>query len=299
MQRNTRINHLVVLSALSVILTTPGAAQDWNAVDAAMGRASVAQPGDVHRYNFPRSDLRVTAAGVRLAPAFALGGWIAMKTVPGGIHGDAVMVVGDLVLLENELTTVIARLQDGGVDVTAIHHHLIRESPRILYVHVHVMGDALRIAETIHAAVALTRTPPPAPVAQTMTIAIDTAGIARELGVSGKVNGGVYQVSVPRAESIREGEFEIPPSMGVATAINFQPTGRGRAAIVGDVVMRANEVNEVIRALRANGIEATSFHSHMLNEEPRLFFLHFWANDDAVKLARGLRAALDRTNSKR
>ena len=287
------------ISLLLVLIASTSPAQDWKAVEAAIGRSGVAQAGDVYRFNFPRSDLRVTASGVRLKPAFALGGWVAFKRIPGAIHGDVAVAMGDLVLTERELTPVITRLQQGGVEQTAIHHHVIRESPRVLYVHIHAMDDPVKIAETIRAALALTKTPPASPPAPAAAIDLDTAAVARALGYSGRVNGGVYQVSVPRAESIRDGDFEIPPSMGLATAINFQPTGKGKAAILGDFVMIASEVNPVIRALRENGIEATSLHSHLLTEEPRLFFMHFWANDDAVKLAGGLRAALEKTNSKR
>jgi hypothetical protein len=268
---------------------------DWKAVDAAMGRPSVAQPGDVHRYNFPRGDMHVTSGGVAIKPALALGGWVAMKEVP-----DGVMAMGDLVLAENEVTPVITRLQQGGVEQTAIHHHLIRESPRVYYVHVHAHGDPAKIAQTVRAALALTKVPAPSPAAPAAAaFELDTVALAKALGYMGRVNGGVYQVSVPRSEAIHEGSFEIPPSMGLGTAINFQPTGGGKAAITGDFVMLGSEVNPVIRALRDNGIEATSLHSHLLAEEPRLFFMHFWANDDAVKLARGLRAALEKTNSKR
>ena len=267
---------------------------DWKAVDAAMGRAGVVQPGDVHRFNFPRGDLHVMAAGVEIRPALALGGWVAMKAVAGGA-----VAMGDLVLAEDELTPVITRLQAGGVEQTAIHHHLLHESPRVYYVHVHGHGDPLEIAETVRGAIALTKAPPPAPAASAGAFELDTATLAKALGYAGRVNGGVYQVGVPRAETIRDGDFEIPPSMGLATSINFQPTGGGKAAITGDFVMVASEVNPVIHALRDGGIEVTALHNHMLTESPRLFFMHFWANDDATKLARGLRAALDRTNSKR
>jgi len=280
------------------VLSAPLSAQDWKAVDAAMGRAGVAQPADVYRFNFPRSDMDVTAAGVKVKPALALGGWVAMKRVGGG--GD-VMAMGDLVLADSEVGPVMQRLQQGGVEQTALHHHLLHEAPRVLYMHVHAHGDPVKIAETIRAAMALTGAPAPAPMqaAAAPAIDLDTAAIAAALGRSGRVNGGVYQVSVPRADTIREGDFVVPPSMGLATALNFQPTGGGRAAITGDFVMTGREVNQVIRALLANGIEATSVHSHLLEEQPRLYFTHFWANDDAVKLARGLRAALDRTNSAR
>jgi hypothetical protein len=191
-------------------------------------------------------------------------------------------------------------LQQGGVEQTAVHNHVLHESPRVMYMHIAGHGDAVKIAQAIRAALAQSRTPLGAPSAPAAAAAIDldTAAVARALGAAGKVNGGVYQVSVPRRETIREGGNEIPPSMGVATAINFQPTGGGKAAITGDFVMRGSEVNNVIRALLAGGIEVTAVHSHMLTEEPRLFFMHFWANDDAVKLAGTLRSALDQTASK-
>ena len=268
---------------------------DWRAVESAIGRPGVEQQGDVHRFNFPRGDLQVTVNGVVLKPALALGGWVAFKAAPGGV-----IAMGDLVLTDDEVAPVIARLQAGGVEQTAIHHHVLHESPRIVYMHVHGHGDPVRIAEAVKAAVALTRAPAPAqPAASAGELGIDTAQIARTLGFAGRVNGGVYQVSVPRTEAIRDDGIEIPPSMGLATAINFQPTGNGKAAITGDFVLLPSEVNSVIRALTGSGIEVTSLHSHLLMEEPRLMFMHFWANDDAVKLARGLRAGLDKTNSRR
>jgi hypothetical protein len=227
---------------------------------------------------------------VQLRPAFALGSWVAFRRVEGG----AAMVMGDLVLTEDEVVPVMTRLQQGGVQQTALHNHVLRETPRVMYMHVEAHGEPVRIAETVRAALALSHTPlgTPPPAAAAAAIELDTAAVARALGHSGKANGGVYQVSVPRGETIREGSHEIPASMGTATAINFQPTGGGRAAITGDFVMTAGEVNAVIRALRDNGIEVTALHSHMLAEQPRLFFMHFWATDDAVKLAAGLHAAL-------
>ena len=267
---------------------------DWRAVDAAMGRAGALQPGDVHRFNFPRNDLKVVAAGVELKPAFALGGWIAMKAAPGGV-----IAMGDLVLTEDEVTPVVTALQAGGVEQTAIHHHVLHESPRIVYTHVHGHGDPLKIAATVRTALARTKVPPPTPGAAAAAIYLDTATVAKALGYGGRVNGGVYQVSVARTETIRDGDFEIPSSMGLSTALNFQPTGGGKAAITGDFVMTGGEVNAVIKTLRDGGIEVTALHNHMLTEEPRLFFMHFWANDDAVKLATTLRAALARTDSRR
>ena len=294
------LSHII---AAATVLAVPAIAStataqrevDWKAVEAAIGRPGVTQPGDVYRFNFPRGDMRVTAAGVSIKPAFALGGWVAMRAT-----SDGVVAMGDLVLAHDELNPVIAKLQAGGVEQTAIHHHLMRESPRVYYVHIHGHGNPVKIAETVKSALALTKVPPPAPAAAaTGPLGIDTTALAQALGYTGRVNGGVYQVSVPRAETIRDGTFEVPPSMGLGTAINFQPTGGGKAAITGDFVMIASEVNAVIRTLGENGIQVTSLHNHLLTEEPRLFFMHFWANDDALKLARGLRAALEKTNSKR
>jgi uncharacterized protein DUF1259 len=277
--------------------TTPGPSADsidWKAVDSAVGRPAVVQPGDVHRFNFPRSDLHVTAAGVQVKPALALGGWVAMKAASGGV-----IATGDLVLTEDEVNPVIITLQRGGVEQTAIHHHLLHESPKVYYVHVHGQGDPLKIGRAVRDAIAQTKAPPPSPAAPAASIELDTTAVAKALGYAGRVNGGVYQVGVPRAEPITEHGVEIPPTMGLATAINFQPTGGGKAAITGDFVMTGNEVNPVIRALTSHGIEVTSLHSHMLEESPRLFFMHFWANDDAIRLATGLRAALDVTKSQK
>jgi uncharacterized protein DUF1259 len=279
---------------------------DWSAVEHALGRRGATQPGGVMRFGFPRTDLRVTTAGVEIRPALALGSWAAFIDVGGG-HA---MVMGDLVLTEDEVNVVVRRLQEGGVEQTALHNHLLNESPRVMYVHIHGHGDRAALARTIREALALTRTPldtaPTPPPARVQPFDLDTAQVARVLGFRGRVNGGVYQLVVPRAETIREAALDkpsrtriIPPSMGVATAINFQPTGGGKSVITGDFVMTAPEVNPVIRALRENGIDITSLHSHLLTEQPRLFFMHFWANDDALALARGLRAALDRTNSRK
>jgi hypothetical protein len=274
----------------------PAGATDWTGVDQIMGREGKLQPGGVCKYSLPRGDLRVQVQGVTVKPALALGSWVAFE----GTGGDA-MAMGDLVLAESEVTPVLTKLQQMGVQQTALHNHLLGESPRIMYLHIEARGQATKIAEAVHAALALTRTPPaqPAGAQSKEAFTLDTAQIKAALGYGGTVNGGVYQVSIPRAETVRADGMEVPPSMGVATAINFEPTAREKAAITGDFVLTANEVNPVIQALRSSGIEVTAVHSHMLTEEPRLFFLHYWANDDAVALARGLRGALDRMNVKK
>ncbi|MDQ3137452.1 MAG: DUF1259 domain-containing protein [Gemmatimonadota bacterium] len=265
----------------------------WAAVDEALGRQGESLPGGVHKFTMPRTDLPVVSGGLRIKPALALGSWLAFMP-----KGAGAVAMGDLVLTEREYTGVIARLQQGGVGQTAVHKHLPEHSPAVWWTHIHAEGDPVEIARTVKAALALTGTPPEeGSGAATRELALDTAAIRRTLGHGGKVNGGVYQVSIPRAEIIRAGGIELPASMGTATALNFQPTGRGKAAINGDFVMTAAEVQPVIAALKANAIQVVALHNHMLDEEPRLFFMHFWANDDPVMLARGLRAALDQTNS--
>jgi hypothetical protein len=288
----------LVLAALFVIAPAGAWGQgqsEWAAADRALGRPGADQPGSVHKYGFPRSDLTVTVGGTQLRPALALGSWIALKRTIDG----KTMAMGDLVLTENEVAPVMAALQRGGVEQTAVHNHLIGETPRLVYMHVMAKGDEAKIATTLHDALAVTHTPmAPPPPATPLRLALDTTSVAAALGVAGKGNGGVYQVSVPRPEPIRDGGEVIPPSMGVATGINLQPTTGGRAVATGDFVLLPSEVNPVIRALESNGIKVTALHSHLLMDQPHVLFMHFWGDDEALKLARGLRAALDATAMK-
>ena len=285
-------------TALAVVLvvTAPTFAADtgWKSVDDALGKAGADLPGGVHKYGLPRTDLDVTIDGIALKPGFALGGWLGFLPM-----GDRVAVMGDLVLLETEVNPVMKKLEEGGIEITAVHNHLLRMSRPVFYMDVGGTGDPVKIAETIHAALALSKTPFEMTAAPAAPIDLDTAAIDGILGYKGQVNSGVYQIGVPRPEAIMMDGIAVPPSLGTATAINFQPLGKGQAAITGDFVLLGAEVNPVIRALRENGIEVTALHSHMLGDEPRLFFLHFWAHDDAQKLARGLRAALDQMNTKK
>lgn len=286
-----------VAALLLVVAARSQAPIDWKQVDQALGKAGALQPDGAYKLGLPRGDLHVTLGGVALKPALALGSWVAFKQV----SDTEAMLMGDLVLLESEVGPVLGKLQEGGIEQTALHNHLLHESPPIKYMHIGARGAAARLAAALHAALALTKTPFGAPAASppAASIGVDTAQIAQTLGYHGKVNGGVYQVGVPRAETVTVEGVDIPPSMGLATAINFQPTGGGKSAITGDFVLIGSEVNPVIRALRDNGIAVTALHSHMLADNPHLFFMHFWANDDALKLARGLRAALDKMNVKR
>jgi len=270
---------------------------DWQKVDDAFGRKA-AVTDDVHRYGFPRTDLTVTLDGVTIKPALALGGWVAMKPAHGGV-----MVMGDLVLLETEINPVMLKLIEGGLDITAVHNHLLRANPATFYMHVGGHGDPAKLATVIRDALGASKTPlpAPAPASPPPPVELDTAQIEQIIGAKGQTNGGVYQFNVPRLEPIKDHDMVMAPvgPMGLAIAINFQPTGGGKAAITGDFVLTNDEVNPVLKTLRANGIEVTALHSHMLDEQPRLFFMHFWADDDAVKLAKGLRAALDKTASKK
>jgi hypothetical protein len=288
----TKLALVTLLAAAAMPTLVQAADIDWNKVDAALGKSAVVS-GDVHRYGLPRSDLSVILEGVAIKPALALGGWVAFAPM-----GGEAMLMGDLVLLETEITPVMTKLLDGGLDITAIHNHILRASPATFYLHVGGHGDPEKMAAVIRSALAVSKTPldpPTTGAAQVTTVDLDTAKLDEIIGVKGTANGGVYQFGVPRRDPSMEMGMKVTGPLGGANAINFQPTGNGRAAITGDFLVTGNEVNPLIRALRANDIEVTAIHSHMLDEQPRLFFIHFWANDDAVKLARGIRAALEKT----
>lgn len=269
---------------------------DWSKVDQALGRKGAEQAGGVHRYGIPRSDLKVTVDGVTIKPPLALGGWLAFEPM-----GSSAMVMGDLVLTDTEISPVMKKLLDEGLEVSAIHNHLLRTSVPVFYMHVGGRGDPAKLAQSLHAALALSKTPlmqSPAPTPPP-AVDLDTAALEKTVGAKGSANGGVYQFAIPRAETITEAGMAVPASMGTGTSINFQPTGGGKAAITGDFVLLGSEVAPVMKALRQHGIEVTALHSHMIDESPRLYFMHFWANDDAQKLAAGVRAALDLANLKR
>jgi hypothetical protein len=283
----------MIILAAAITMSSGAAAQeiDWKKIDDALGR-SAAVTADVHRYGFPRTDLSITLDGVAIKPALALGGWTAFKPAHGGA-----MMMGDLVLLESEITPVMTAAIENGLEITAIHNHVLRANPATFYMHVSGHGDPVKLANALRTALAASKTPLTSPsTAAAPDISLDTAELDRIVGVKGKPVGGVYQFGIPRRDSITESGMSLDPAapLGLATGVNFQPTGDGKAAITGDFVLTPTEVNPVIRALRANGIEVTALHSHMLNEQPRLFFMHFWANDEALKLAKGVRAALDK-----
>jgi hypothetical protein len=284
--------------AFAAAISTPAFAADgdWQArVGEALGKTGSAAPGGVYRVGLPRTDLKVTLDGVELKPGFALGGWLAFEPM-----GDQAMVMGDLVLTMDEVSPVMKKLAEGGIEVTALHNHLLRNQPFTMYMHVLGHGDPVKLAAVLHDALGESKTPltgaPSGPAAAPPQLDLDTAAIDQALGAKGTNNNGVYQFGIPRAEPIKDGGMDVPPALGSANAINFQPTGGGKAAITGDFVLIAKEVNPVLKTLRDHGIEVTAIHNHMLDDQPHLYFMHFWANDDARKLTEGLKAALAQIN---
>lgn len=291
-----KASHAALISVCILPLTPAKAQLSWTGLDQALGRTGTTQPDGVRRYGFPRSDLNVQLDGVTIKPALALGGWLAFQPM-----GTNSVVMGDLVLTPEEVNPVMSELLKGGIQVTAVHNHLLRSSPQTIYMHVRGQGDPARLAAALRAGLALSHTPLAAPpgAPPQPTIDLDTSAMDGIIGRTGKVNGGVYQFVIPRAERIVEEGMPEPASMGTGTAMNFQPLGGGRAATTGDFVLLGGEVGPVMRALRSNGIEVTALHSHMLGEQPTLYFMHFWGVGDASQLARALRGAMDLTNVER
>ena len=283
--------------ALGSATGTRAAEPDWKQVEQALGKAGQLQAGDVFRVGMPRTDLAVTVKGVAVKAGFALGSYAAFKQV-----GEQAMVMGDLVLLDQEVPAVMSGLFAGGLEVTAVHNHLNEMSPHVMYMHYEGHGDAVQLATALHQALSASATPlggpatPPAAAAPAM----DTKQIEQALGRTGRDMGsGLFQAIVPRVEAITENGMPLLPALGVATVLNFQALSDGRTAITGDFVLIGKEVNPVARTLRQHGIEVTAIHNHALADAPRLFCMHFWSVDAPVRLAQGLKAALDQTNSQR
>ena len=243
--------------------------------------------GEMYKVSFPRSDLTVKAGNVVIRPALALINWAAF------IKSDNTAIsYGDLVLLDDEINPAISKLEDSGIELSALHNHLLHENPRIMYIHFVGRGDEVGMAKGIREALAVTKTPLH-PITSGPENKPDLAKeIEGIIGYPGSMGGGVFHINVPRNDiHVAAMGAAIPSYMGMNTPLNFQLEGNN-AAINGDFILRPAEVNPVIKALRANGIEIASVHNHMLDEEPRLIFMHFWAYGDAVDLAKGLKAAL-------
>lgn len=284
----------VVLLASSAAYAQSSAPLNIAGIVKAMGRQGTLS-GDMYKVTFPRSDLTVKIGNTVIKPALALVQWAAFVK-----SGNAAVCYGDLALLEDEINPVISKLEEEGIELSALHNHLLHESPRVMYIHFTGRGDEVAMAQALEDAMALTKTPlgaVPAPASEPMP---ELAGkIEKIIGVVGSMSGGVFHIVVPRNDiQVMAMGAAIPSAMGMNTPLNFQISGSD-AAINGDFILLPGEVNRVIKVLRANNIEIASVHNHMLDEEPRLIFMHFWANDDALKLARGLRAALDETGPKR
>lgn len=265
---------------------------DWSAVEKVFGKKGNVQ-GDVFKITFPRSDLKVKVGNFSVAPGLALTSWIGFMKM-----GNQTMMMGDLVMLDAEVAPVISKLVSENLEITALHNHLVGETPTIKYLHFSANGDAVMLAGKIKSVISITRTPLTPPQTQTQIANPDWAKVEAILGATGKHNGNLLQYGFPRNEKLTESGMEMPAYMGMATAINFQ-MDNNKAAITGDFVLLAEEVNPVVKALTENNIAVTAIHNHMLFDNPRLFMLHFWAVNDPEKLAKGLKAALDKTNSKK
>jgi hypothetical protein len=266
---------------------------DWKSVTDALGRTGkFGDNNTVYRIPLVRSDLQVVTVGVPIKPGLSLGGYVAFAK-----YDDATMVMGDLVVTEAELPKVTDALQSHGIEQTALHKHLLEQSPQVWWTHIHAMGDPAKLAAGIKAALDATAiAPPAAPPAQQPPVDLDTAGIDAALGRKGNPDGGLYKFNLARQDAIVDDGYLVPPTFGVTTTVNFQPLGAGKAAINGDIVMTGPEVQKVIQALRTGNISLVTVHNHSLTDEPRLFYLHYWAVDDAVTLAKAMRPALDATN---
>lgn len=268
---------------------------DTAKIDEALGRSGQ-KIGEVYKVGFPRTDLHVTVQGVEIKPALALGSWAAFAG-----SDDAATVMGDLVLQQSEVDGVMESLRASGFEITALHNHLLDETPRIIYMHYMGRGQAAKLAESLHSALEHSKTPlgkPAAAVATPPALPASMETVQKALDRKGAWNGSVLSYGVPRAEPITMDGMTIAPSQGVAESINFQEAVGERVATTGDFVLTAEEVNPVITALRGHQIRVTAVHSHMLTEQPRLFFVHFWGLGAPVAVAEGIREALGHVHVK-
>ena len=274
----------------SPIATT---AADWKPVTDVLGRTGKLGDKDTtYRIPLVRNDLAVVTQNVPIKPGLSLGGYAVFAK-----YDDGAMLMADLVVTEAEVGNVTDALQAHGIAQTALHKHLLEQTPPVWWTHVHAMGDLAQLAQGLKAALDATAIPAAAaPPAQQPPIDLDTAGIDAALGRKGTADTGIYKFTLARRDTITDDGHVVPPGFGVTTTINFQPLGAGQAAINGDFVMTAPEVQNVIGALRKGGIAIVELHNHSLTDNPRLFYLHYWAVQDGVTLAKTLRTALDATN---
>lgn len=283
---------VVLLSGYSQAEESYSAAKpslDIAAIEREIGKAGDSK-GDVYKVSLPRTDLNVTVEGVKVKPGLALGSWMAFRPT-----GQTTIVDGDLVLTEHEIYPVLRELQQHGLKVTALHNHLVQESPKVMYLHFWGEGDAAKLSSSLKKALSHTKTPFTASQDEPAKAEdhFDAEQIQQTLGQKGTLKRGVLNVSVPRPETITVHGAELPPSMGMATVMNFQAAGDGKVVATGDFVMIGDEVNAVAPALTEHGIRVTALHNHLIHDSPDLFFMHFWAHDSSEKVTRGLKAGLD------
>ena len=220
---------LAAILVFAAVATPSFAAEpDWSAVGKAMGKEGAVQPGGIYRVALPRTDLHVVLDGVTLKPGFALGGWLAFEAI-----GTQAMVMGDLVLTQDEINPVMKKLEEEGIEISALHNHLLRAEPATMYMHVMGHGDPVKLAQALHTALALSKIPFEAPsgTSQPPQMDLDTAAIDKIMGAQGKVNGGVLQYGIPRGDKVEESGMSVPPALGSAIGINFQPTGGGKVYV--------------------------------------------------------------------
>jgi hypothetical protein len=280
---------MIGLSILALPIAAYAQGLDVSKIDQVLGRSGQ-KAGDVYRVGFPRTDLHVTIQGISVKAGFALGSWAAFS----GTDENA-SVMGDLVLLDGEVNPVMAKLRSAGFEITAVHNHLLDETPHVAYMHYMGHGAAAQIASSLRSALALSKTPlekPAASAPEPATAPDWVKAVNDTIGRQGTLKGGVLSFGPPRSQAITMDGMTLSPAQGVAEAINFQDAGAGKVATTGDFVLIAEEVNPVISALEEHHITVTALHSHMLTEQPRLFFMHFWAVDDTKSVAEGIKAAL-------
>jgi hypothetical protein len=248
---------------------------------------------NVLKVNIPRNDVSVTVANVKTPTPFGFGGWVAMTKDTGGMD----VMMGDLVLTQDEVNPVMSALLDNGLDVTALHNHFLWDEPRMFYMHVHGHGKAADLAKRVKPALDLIgkNTPKPAPsatAASTPASTLDTAKLAQIVGTPGEQSGAVYKITIGRDDlKLTEMGAPINARMGLNTWAAFVGTN-DNAAIAGDVAMLAGEVTPVLKALRQNGLEVVAIHHHMVDTRPTVYFLHYWGTGSADKLATGFKAAV-------
>lgn len=280
----------LILFCLLVPFAMKAQGLNTSAIDQVLGRSGQ-KAGDVYRVGFPRTDLHVVVQGVSVKPGLALGAWAAFS----GTDENAT-VMGDLVLLDSEVNPVMEKLRSAGFEITAVHNHLLGESPNVMYMHYMGQGGAAQIASSLKSALAVSKTPlekPPAPAPEPATPPEWVKTVNDTIGRQGTLRGGVLSFGLARSEAITEGGMTLTSPQGVAESINFQETEPGKVATTGDFVLTAEEVNPVISALEQHHISITALHSHLLTEQPRLFFMHFWAADNSASVAAGIKAALN------